>query len=75
MALKRFFVVITLIAHFSAEAAMIHAAAGEIKPTEPTMRSAAAVSDEKPYIAPRGTFFNPPRLPPTRMKARAVIAP
>ena len=75
MALKRFFVVITLIALISAESAMIHAAAREIKPTEPTVRSAAAVSDEKTYIAPRVTLFIPPRLPPSKIKARAAMAP
>ena len=72
MALKRFFVVFTLIALFSAETAMIHASAREIKPMEPRMSSAAAVSDEKPIVAPRWTLFVPPRLPPSRMKASAA---
>lgn len=77
MALKQLVLLISLVALIAAETTVLHATAEAVLPSEPEMNSAApAISDKKIWIAPRGTLFNPPRLPPNRAKPkRSAAAP
>ncbi|WVZ84066.1 hypothetical protein U9M48_031139 [Paspalum notatum var. saurae] len=74
MAPKRFFVLMILVFLVAAaETAVLDATTA--KSSESTMASSAAgISEEKLWIAPRVPLFIPPRLPPNRMRARQQAA-
>ncbi|TVU33858.1 hypothetical protein EJB05_15671, partial [Eragrostis curvula] len=67
--LKRFLLVVAFAALVAAETDVL-VAAREMKPSEPMMNSAAPFSDKKLYFAPRVPLFIPPRLPPSKIRAR-----